>query len=213
MFIIQFLLTMSATQLNASPQDVRQTILEVALQRFLRFGYRKTTMAEIATDCSMSTANLYRYFENKQEIIAQCAAKCLDDRVDRLRVLTYDEKLRPSEKLRRYALALVDDSHDVADSDSMVGELVDTLTREMPALIHSKNAIHHALLAEILTAGNACGEFAIDDIAACAKDVHSALIFFDVPLFVGLYDRAEFEARARGVVKRLIDGLSVRAPR
>ena len=34
-------------------------ILEAASDRFLHYGYGKTTMSEIAKDCNMSTGNLY----------------------------------------------------------------------------------------------------------------------------------------------------------
>ena len=50
--------------------DVRSQIIEAANARFKHYGYGKTTMAEIAADSGMSAANLYRYFKNKQEIIA-----------------------------------------------------------------------------------------------------------------------------------------------
>ena len=36
----------------------------------------RTTMAEIGADCSMSTANIYRYFEGKNAIVAELACRC-----------------------------------------------------------------------------------------------------------------------------------------
>ena len=54
---------------NISPTEtISDTILAAAMRRFEQFGYSKTTMAEIAADCDMSAANIYRYFENKLEI-------------------------------------------------------------------------------------------------------------------------------------------------
>ncbi len=198
---------MPSIEAQAQPEEIRESILNAAQARLLRFGYHKTTMAEIADEAGMSAANLYRYFENKQDIVAECANRCIDDRLQSLRAIVRDPTQSPSEKLFSYAAELVADSHALAGPDSMIGELVDTITRERRELLHSKHAIHYALLSEILTAGNASGEFAIHDIESCARNIFGAFALFDVPIFIGLYDREEFDARAEGVVRLLLDGL------
>ena len=198
---------MGASSPRANPDTVREAILNVAETRLFRFGYQKTTMAEIADDAGMSAANLYRFFKNKKDIIAECASRCMDDRLERLRAVTHDSSYSPTERLVNYVCELVDDSHELVETDSMVGELVDAITRERPALLHSKNAVQYELISEILAAGVASGEFAINDIEECARHVHSTFTLFDVPLFVGFYDREEFNNRAIGVANLLINGL------
>ena len=54
--------------------SVRAEILAVARSHFVRFGYAKTSMQEIADDCHMSVANLYRYFDGKLAIGAAVSA-------------------------------------------------------------------------------------------------------------------------------------------
>jgi TetR/AcrR family transcriptional repressor of mexJK operon len=50
-------------------QDIkREKILEAAYQRFLHYGYSKTTMNEIAGDLSLSKALLYYYFPDKSQL-------------------------------------------------------------------------------------------------------------------------------------------------
>ena len=49
-------------------EDIKGLILEKALDRFVQYGFGKTTMVEIAKDCGMSAGNLYRYFESKFDI-------------------------------------------------------------------------------------------------------------------------------------------------
>ena len=75
------------TPVNPIPEgeQVRRRILDAAEARFRVFGYRKTTMAEIAEDVDMSAANLYRYFEDKQDIAAACAGRCMGGRAELLR--------------------------------------------------------------------------------------------------------------------------------
>ena len=53
----------------ASDQDIkREKILEASYQRFLHYGYSKTTMNEIAGDLSLSKALLYYYFPDKSQL-------------------------------------------------------------------------------------------------------------------------------------------------
>ena len=57
----------------SSQGAVAAEIVAVARARFQRFGYAKTSMQELADDCGMSAANLYRYFEGKPAIAAAVA--------------------------------------------------------------------------------------------------------------------------------------------
>jgi AcrR family transcriptional regulator len=61
-------------------QDVKkEKILEAAYQRFLHYGYSKTTMNEIAGDLSMSKALLYYYFPDKSQVYIDVMRKVADD--------------------------------------------------------------------------------------------------------------------------------------
>ena len=196
-----------AKAFSIADTQVHEHILNAAQARFLRYGYTKTTMAEIADDVGMSAANLYRYFDNKQDIAAACASRFMSARLQRMRHIVRDSSLSPPRKIVAYALALVAHTHEMADEDSLWGEMVEMITRERPRLVHDKIKTHQALLAEILSAGNDTGEFEIDDVIETARAVYTALVVFDVPLFIGLFPREEFERRAESVATTLIEGL------
>ena len=198
---------MTHDHIHEASHLAREQILNAARVRFLQFGYHKTTMAEIAEDVGMSAANLYRYFANKQEIAAECAGRCMTERLERLRAVARDSRLSPGDKLTAYALAMIEHAYEMADPASKIGELVATIARNRPSLIRDKIAIHHALISEILSAGIDSGEFEVDDVIETARDVYSAFVLFDVPLFIGLFDREEFERRARGISGLIRGGL------
>lgn len=46
----------------------KELIIEKARELFAVFGFKKTTMDEIATKCGMSKATLYYYFESKEDV-------------------------------------------------------------------------------------------------------------------------------------------------
>jgi AcrR family transcriptional regulator len=66
-------------------QDIKKDkILEAAYQRFLHYGYSKTTMSEIAGDLCMSKALLYYYFPDKSQLYVDVMRKVADDYVQLL---------------------------------------------------------------------------------------------------------------------------------
>ncbi|RFZ94269.1 TetR/AcrR family transcriptional regulator [Mucilaginibacter conchicola] len=66
-------------------QDIkREKILDAAHQRFLHYGYSKTTMNEIAGDLSMSKALLYYYFPDKSELYMAVMRKLAADYLKQL---------------------------------------------------------------------------------------------------------------------------------
>jgi AcrR family transcriptional regulator len=61
-------------------QDIKkEKILEASYQRFLHYGYSKTTMNEIAGDLSMSKALLYYYFPDKSQLYVAVMRKLAND--------------------------------------------------------------------------------------------------------------------------------------
>jgi TetR/AcrR family transcriptional repressor of mexJK operon len=66
----------------SEPQDIKkEKILESAYQRFLHYGYSKTTMNEIAGDLSMSKALLYYYFPDKSRLYIDVMRRVANDYV------------------------------------------------------------------------------------------------------------------------------------
>ena len=63
-----------------NPPDLkRESILSAAQIQFSRYGFRRTSMADIAKETGVSRASLYGHFENKEEIF-RCLSAQLHDR-------------------------------------------------------------------------------------------------------------------------------------
>ena len=63
-------------------QDRRIRILDAAERCFVRAGFHRTTMQDVASEAGMSPGNLYRYFRSKDVIVAALAER------DRARVMS-----------------------------------------------------------------------------------------------------------------------------
>ncbi|MFZ4071189.1 MAG: TetR/AcrR family transcriptional regulator, partial [Caulobacterales bacterium] len=67
--------------------STRERILHAAMMRIKHYGYGKTTMAEIASDCGMSPGNIYRFFEAKIDIAEAMARAHYADQQQEMVVL------------------------------------------------------------------------------------------------------------------------------
>ena len=198
------------TAMSTNPDilnDPRTRILEAAETRFRQFGYNKTTMNEIANDCQMSAANLYRYFESKLDIGATMAQGCFVEKEQLLEQVVNRTDLSSTQRLEEFALTLLRYTHGQCYDQPRINELVDSIVQERPALVQRKIAGERALLEQILTAGKASNEFDIKDIATTTEAVHTSFVKFSVPLFMGMYPLEEFERIAINVVRLVVNGL------
>jgi AcrR family transcriptional regulator len=61
---------------NAMPSsERREAILEAAQACFVRTGFHRTTMQDVAREAGMSAGNLYRYFASKDALVAGLAER------------------------------------------------------------------------------------------------------------------------------------------
>lgn len=188
----------------------RNEIIEIAERRFRDYGYNKTTMAEIADDLSMSAANLYRFFKSKQDIAAACAERCMGERVDCLSRLVELESMSAGEKLLELVLEDVRYTHERAENEPKVNELIAIVTRERKEIVLSKVESQCELIAEIIKQGNQSGEFDVAEVMKTARTIYSSLTLFEVPLFLPLFTQEQFEEMARNLVELLLVGLRKR---
>src|SRR5262245_36136150 len=79
---------------------IEEHLLDVAAQRFASTGYRQTTLEEIARHAGIAKASMYRYFENKQELLTKIFVKVADTVVKGIQPVQ-TLALPPEEKLRR----------------------------------------------------------------------------------------------------------------
>jgi AcrR family transcriptional regulator len=84
---------------TTAPSVRRQHIIQVAISVFLRYGYARTTMADIAKAAGLARTALYLMFSDKEAIFsavvdAMVAEKLSDIRRGLSEISTFDAKLR-----------------------------------------------------------------------------------------------------------------------
>jgi AcrR family transcriptional regulator len=81
-------------------ESARQAhVLETALTVFVRHGFRKTSIEDIAKAAGISRQGIYLQFKNKDEIFSASIQKALDDRLQAANKIFDDDRLPLEEKL------------------------------------------------------------------------------------------------------------------
>jgi len=82
---------------------VRENILKIAQEIFSKFGYKKTTLDDIANAVRKGKSSLYYYFNSKEDLFQEVIQKEADILREELsKVLQKD--IDPAEKLKDYVM-------------------------------------------------------------------------------------------------------------
>jgi AcrR family transcriptional regulator len=105
-------------------EETRLCILRAAEDFFSRYGFGKTTMAEIAGTCNMSAANIYRFFKNKDEIVAEMANGYFRKVEGALREVLRRPGLPASGRLEAFIVEMLSRSHNLCSCEEKMSESV-----------------------------------------------------------------------------------------
>ena len=190
--------------------SVAATIVEAATLRVIRYGFGKTSMADIASDCDMSPGNLYRYFVNKMGIAEAVAQRAYEAIFLHVRKAVSTLGMTAAERLEAYCMANLQSTHDQLDQDPHMIEFANMLNTKRPAQDRAARATMCGVLAEILDQGVANGEFAITDVPAAALAIQAATFKFWFPQTHGPQSFGDLERELRGVLLIVLEGLITR---
>jgi len=200
---------MNTSKATHNPSN-KLLIIDVAEELFTAQGYRETTIANIAKKAKMSAANLYRHYENKEDIAAACAHRCLEKKNIALREVLEKNRLSAAERLEEFIIALLRYTYEETQSRPNMNETIEVVIASRPEVIYAMLSNLQSMIAEILAQGNAQKEFAVENVLVTAETVFASITVFFTPLFMHLYPLPEFERRARAMAELLVRGLARR---
>ncbi|MCX8160951.1 MAG: TetR/AcrR family transcriptional regulator [Candidatus Saccharicenans sp.] len=87
--------------------EYKRLMLLAAERVILRRGFRSATMDEIAREANFSKATLYKYFDNKGQILLEIILQYIDEIKERLKEIQ-QSALSPDEKLKQMILSVLD---------------------------------------------------------------------------------------------------------
>lgn len=162
-------------------QDMRENIVRVATEVFSRFGFKKTSMEDIARALRMGKSSIYYYFKGKEEIFQAV----VDKEANLLRVKVkeiLDSSLEAKEKLRSYVKLRMD----VIKHLSNYMEILkndDLMNLELTEKFRKKYDDEEiTIVRQILEEGNKKGTFIIKDLNLSALAIVTAMKGLEIPL-------------------------------
>ena len=193
-----------------SEGDARQAILQAARARFLHYGYKKTTIDEIAADAGIGKGSVYLHFSSKEDIMLTIARDVKKSVTEQMRAIAATFAT-PDEKLRRMMLAKIITVHDAVFSTTHGIDIVDDMLR--PKLMECGRAEHEAqaqILAGVLAEGEKIGDFSLAgyEPSEMAHLFSMAYMSFFPPYLTGCYaDKGHCQKRLETMVGHMTDFL------
>jgi AcrR family transcriptional regulator len=189
----------------AHNEEVRTKIIDIARNIFTHFGFKKTTMEEIAVATRKGKSSIYYYFSSKEEIFKAVVekeaeelkaelfnkTKGIDDPIERLKVYI-TVRMRKLEKLTNFYTALKSDylSH---------LEFIEQIRK-------SYDLEEIKIVGAIIQDGIERGKFSVEDPHLSAIAIVTAMKGLEVPLFINK-EQGKFEIRLSSLINFLFYGI------
>jgi len=158
---------------RTDPSRMRVRIIETATQLFRQVGHRKTTVADISREMSMSSANVYRFFRSKQAIEEAVAGELLQEVI--LAASNAAHRDGPAiQRLRAVLLAVEQKQRFDSDHSNRLYELVASAMLGNWTVASAYADRINSMVAQIISEGQASGELPQGDPMTIARCVLSA---------------------------------------
>ncbi|MBI4723529.1 MAG: TetR/AcrR family transcriptional regulator [Rhodomicrobium sp.] len=161
--------------------ETRARILKEAERLFRHYGYSKTTVADIADACGMSSANVYRFFASKSEIVEAICGLIISDLEGQLRKIAISGA-PASERLTQFIELLARYTAETLIHEKKVHDMVVVAMEENWDEIKRHLQAVTSMIAGIIASGIESGEFKRQDPQQAARCVHFALVGLKHPL-------------------------------
>jgi AcrR family transcriptional regulator len=147
-----------AGQRGPAEHERREQILAAADEHFRRYGYNKTTVADLASAIGLSTAYIYKFFDSKQAIGEAICAMCLGRIVAELRNVARERK-SAADRLSRLYRSLARQGTQMFFNERKLHDLAATACSEKWQLVEDYEAALLDIVRGVVAAGRDAGEF------------------------------------------------------
>jgi AcrR family transcriptional regulator len=187
-------------------EEVRMHIVGIARRIFTRYGFRKTTMEEIASATQMGKSSVYYYFKSKQEIfrtVVEFEAIMLKERLNRI----ISKNSSPSERLKAYILFRL---HHVRTLENFYAALNEETLSHMDFILEIRRNFEieeQEMVSKILEDGMEQGVFQLSSSKIGAIAISTMMKGLEVPLLLDEAHRTDREELLEDLIRVLLYGI------
>ncbi|MBN2564211.1 MAG: TetR/AcrR family transcriptional regulator [Candidatus Eisenbacteria bacterium] len=177
----------------------RDQILDAAGRMFGRYGFRKTSIADIIRDAGVARATVYNHFSTKEEIFSAVVEREINDVIAKVSTAVMKEASAPD----RLRAAVLTHTEEIRNKVNVYRLTIQSLHEMLPRTHEAAEGMAEEALKIyrwILTEGVKAGEVVVDDIDTTAWTILLA--------FKGVFMTTvsgQIKERMPGVVDRLLE--------
>lgn len=150
----------------------RRQIVDCAIQVFVRNGYQKTRMSDIARACGISKGLLYHYVSCKEDVLYLVAHDQAEGTIKGFGALQEQcKEMSPTDALLEYIRFYYKVVHDTQDYQVFLNQLAALLPRADRRILFDADRFALEILQEILERGVKSREFEIEDLTITAHNI------------------------------------------
>lgn len=186
----------------------RENILKIAREIFSKYGFKKTTLDDIANAVRKGKSSLYYYFKSKEDLFQAVIMKEVDILAHELEIVI-NRNTDPVDKLRDYILtklttfrSLANFYHALENDITAIG-FIDDIKRR-----YEQDEIR--MIKRILIEGVRKNEFEIYDFNLAAIGITTAIKGLEMPLSAGYYGKVNLESSVDIILKIVCYGIMKR---
>ena len=192
------------------PDHKREAILDAARLQFTRYGYRRTSMEDIARETGVSRASLYSYFDNKEEIF-----RCLAAKLHEQSLADAESQLKPgaagasslAASVEAALLARLRPFQEVVSESAHGAEIYDESSRLCGDLVVESAERFITMLSTALSAAARAGEIDLKAAGLTARSAAELVHLSSAGLKQGASDVSTIERRVKSFVRVFFAGL------
>ena len=194
---------------HAAKDKKRAAILNASNQQFRTYGYRKTSMDDIAKHLGISRASLYSYFTDKDDIFREVAMQIHEEALAAAKVClsTAARTQDFSARINNALLARHGPFQEAVIESAHGSELFDEYSRLCGDIVADSNRRFQTTLAGALKAAAKTGEINLKNSGVSPSAAAEILNLSTAGLKHGALDIATFKKRTKDLVKVFIAGL------
>jgi len=194
---------------NGNKKDQnKENILKIAREIFSKYGYKKTTLDDIANAVRKGKSSLYYYFKSKEDLFQAVIMKEVDILAHELEIVI-NRNTDPVDKLRDYILTKLATFRGLAnfyhaiEHDVTAVDFIDEIKRR-----YEQDEIR--MIKRILIEGVRKNVFEIYDFNLAAIGITTAIKGLEMPLTAGSYGEINLESTVDTILKIMCYGIMKR---
>ncbi|MEH7250760.1 TetR/AcrR family transcriptional regulator [Neobacillus niacini] len=142
--------------------DRKVEILDAALTLFVKKGFHRTSIQDIADAAGITKGGLYHYLKSKEEILFSLHERFISEGFEKLKLIE-EESLLPEEKLVKLLEAHLEIIHDYKDAITIFYKEYNNLSPENYKIVLKKRDDYEDIFVNALEEGRINGVFNIEN--------------------------------------------------